>query len=73
VPSPRNAYNPVPPPLQKERPKEMTQKTYAHSRPDTTDPYCEYQTKQMKAALEGVVGKVVQFHSLEVIDMTAKS
>jgi site-specific recombinase XerD len=32
--------------------KELVQKIYGHSKPEMTDRYCEYQTKQMKVALE---------------------
>jgi hypothetical protein len=34
-----------------------------------TDKYCEYQTKQMKAALESVVGDIVPFGKSENRDM----
>ena len=40
--------------LEKGVPKEMVQRIYGHSRADMTDRYCEYQTKQMKVALEMV-------------------
>ena len=35
-----------------------------------TDRYCEYQTKQMKVALESVVGDVVPFGKLGTRDNT---
>ena len=47
--------------LEKGVSKEMVQKIYGHSRPDMTDRYCEYQTKQMQVALESVVSEVVLF------------
>ena len=49
--------------LEKGVPKEMVQKIYGHSRADMTDRYCEYQTQQMKVALESVMGYVVPFGS----------
>jgi integrase len=33
--------------------KEMVQQIYGHTSPDTTNRYCEYQTRHMKIALEG--------------------
>lgn len=41
--------------LERGVPKEMVQKIYGHSKPDMTDRYCDYQTKQMRVALEGAV------------------
>lgn len=35
--------------------KEMVQKIYGHSRADMTDRYCDYQTKQMRVALETAI------------------
>ena len=43
----------------------MVQKIYGHSRADMTDRYCEYQTNQMKVALESVVGEIVSIGELE--------
>jgi site-specific recombinase XerD len=39
--------------------KEMVQQIYGHTSPDTTNRYCEYQTKHMKMVLEG--GAVIPF------------
>jgi integrase len=41
--------------LERGVPKEMVQKVFGHTRSDMTDRYCEYQTKQIKVALESVV------------------
>jgi site-specific recombinase XerD len=41
--------------LERGVPKEMVQKVFGHTRPDMTDRYCQYQTKQMRVALEGAV------------------
>ena len=49
--------------LEKGVPKEMVQKIYGHSRADMTDRYCEYQTKQMRVALESVVGGIVPINN----------
>jgi site-specific recombinase XerD len=38
--------------LEKGVPKELVQKIYGHSKSEMTDRYCEYQTEQMKVALE---------------------
>ncbi len=54
--------------LDKGVPKEMVQKIYGHTRPDMTDRYCDYQTKQMKVALESVVSEVVPFGKLGTRD-----
>jgi integrase len=50
--------------LERGVPKEMVQKIYGHTRSDMTDRYCDYQTKQMKVALESVVSEVVPFGKL---------
>lgn len=50
----------------------MVQKIYGHSRADMTDRYCEYQTKQIKVALETVLGEIVPFGGLEATDMKGK-
>ena len=59
--------------LEKGVPKEMVQKIYGHSRADMTDRYCEYQTKQMKTALENVIGGVFPFSELQDSNVTRKS
>jgi len=51
--------------LEKGVPKEMVQRIYGHSRADMTDRYCEYQTQQMKVALESVVREVITLVKLE--------
>jgi hypothetical protein len=51
----------------------MVQKIYGHSRADMTDRYCEYQTKQMKVALESIVRDVVPFGKLGTGDNKIKS
>lgn len=38
--------------LEKGVSKELVQKIYGHSKPEMTDRYCEYQTEQMRVALE---------------------
>jgi hypothetical protein len=51
----------------------MVQKIFGHAKPDMTDRYCEYPTKQMKVALESVVGKVLPFGKSETIGMQQAS
>ena len=58
--------------LEKGVAKEMVQKIYGHTRPDMTDRYCDFQTKQMKVVLEGAFGDVVPFRGAETRD-TAES
>ena len=47
--------------LEKGVAKEMVQKIYGHTRPDMTDRYCDFQTKQMKVVLEGAFGGIIPF------------
>lgn len=58
--------------LERGVPKEMVQKIFGHAKPDMTDRYCEYQTQQMKVALESVVREVVPFGVVEDRDMRGK-
>jgi len=45
--------------LERGVPKEMVQKIFGHAKPDMTDRYCEYQTQQMKIALENSIAPIV--------------
>jgi len=54
-------------------PKEIVQKIYGHSRADMTDRYCEYQTNQMRVALESVISEVVPFGRSKNRDMQGMS
>jgi len=59
--------------LEKGVPKEMVQKIYGHTRPDMTDRYCDFQTKQMQVVLEGAFGDVVPLLEAGGKETTAKS
>ena len=49
--------------LEQGTPKEMVQQIFGHTSPEATNRYTEYQTKQMKIALEG--GTLIPFKNAE--------